>query len=79
MGVDLRMGVPVLPICRRLAVVRAAVLAVLVVAPVAVRATNILHPQAAGEMVRRARCEVAYSSALRGAGGMRKTSPGASV
>ena len=81
MAVDLRMGGPVLPICRRLVAVPAvpAVLVVLVVAPVAARATNILHPQAAGEMERRARCAVAYSSALRGAGGMRKTSPGASV
>jgi len=74
MAVDLRMGVPVLPICRRLVVP-----AVPVAALAAARTTNILHPQAVGEMARRARCEVAYSSALRAAGGMRKVSPGASV
>jgi gamma-glutamyl-gamma-aminobutyrate hydrolase PuuD len=78
MAVDLRTGVPVLPICRRLV----EALVVLVADPAdraAARMTNMLHRPTGPEMVRRARCEVAYNSALRGAGGMRRVLPRASV
>jgi hypothetical protein len=74
MVVDLRTGVRVLPICRRLVAVPVAQ-----EAQEAPRMTNILHRPAARGMVRRARCEVAYNSALRGAGGMRRVLPRASV
>ncbi len=78
MAVDLHTGVPVLLICRRLM----AVLVVLVAVPAARaagRMTNMLHRPVEREMVRRAQCEVAYNSALRGAGGMRRVLPRASV
>jgi hypothetical protein len=74
MAVDLRTGVPVLLICRRLV----EALVVLVADPAA-RMANMLHRPTGREMVRRARCEAAYSSALRGAGGMRRVLPRASV
>jgi hypothetical protein len=74
MAVDLRTEVPVLPICRRL--VEAPVV---LVADPAARMTNMLHRPTGREMVRRARCEAAYNSGLRGAGGMRRVLPRASV
>jgi hypothetical protein len=64
--VDLRLEVPVLPICHHPVALEGA--------PVGFRAaawvTNIPRPQMAREMVRRARCEVVYNSALPGVGGM---------
>jgi hypothetical protein len=65
MTVGLRMEIAVGPICR------------LAVGLAAARTTGILHPPAALEMVRKVRFEVAYSWALRGAGGMMKGLPGA--
>jgi len=70
-----RLEVPVLPICHHPVALEGA--------PVGFRAaawvTNIPRPQMAREMVRRARCEVVYNSALPGVGGMTRVLPKAWV
>ncbi len=77
MAVDLRTAGLVLLICRRLMAVQADPVAR--VDPVVDRMTNRGRHPTARETVRRARCEVAYSWALRGAGGMRRILPRPSV
>ena len=68
------MEIAVGPICRLVAVPEVALVA-LAAAPAAARMTGILRPPTVREMVRRVPLEVAYSSALRGAGGMTKDFP----